>query len=189
MFHYAGLLAYVNAVANSIGFVSLILFFSVGEPFGTINDSASVFFALSLLPLALTLHHLHRSRFLPLSLVVATIGTVAMITAAILQALLMFGAVQFGQTLRAVLVANGVIGVWLVVNGMLARASATLPPRLAEVSIVAGIGLVLVIVGFWIGGQQHPLTAVGGLVAFIGLLIWAIWFGRLLRRGSVTPPR
>ncbi len=120
---------------------------------------------------------------------VATIGTVAMITAAILQALLMFGAVQFGQTLRAVLVANGVIGVWLVVNGMLARASATLPPRLAEVSIVAGIGLVLVIVGFWIGGQQHPLTAVGGLVAFIGLLIWAIWFGRLLRRGSVTPPR
>jgi hypothetical protein len=39
------------------------------------------------------------------------------LTAALLQALLVFGAVQFEQTLEPVLVANRVIGVWLGVNG------------------------------------------------------------------------
>ena len=188
LFYYAGWSAYINAAAGIIGFVSLVAFFSAGQPFGTINDSASVFFALSLIPLALTLHHLHRSLVPPLSLVGTTIGIAAMFTVAILQALLVFGVVQFGQTLRAVLAANGVIGVWLVLNGILARSGSTLPQGLAWVSIVAGIGLVLVIVGFWIGGHEHPLTAVGGLVSVIGLSIWAIWLARLLLSGSVTPP-
>jgi hypothetical protein len=189
LFRYAGWSAYLHAVANIAGLVSLMLFFSAGQPFGTIDDCASVCFALLLIPLALTLHLLHRSLFPPLSLVVATIGILAMITAALLQVLLVAGVVHFEQTLGAVLAANGIIGVWVMSNGMLARAGSTLPGGLAWVSIVAGIGLVPVIVGFWLGGQQHPLSTAGGLVASIGLLIWAIWFGRLLLSGRVTPPR
>jgi hypothetical protein len=57
------------------------------------------------------------------------------------------------------------------------------------VSLVSGIGLILIGLGFWIGGEEHPLTAVGGLVAFAGILIWAIWFGKLLISERVTPPR
>lgn len=188
LFLYAGWSAYVNVVANIVGFVSLLVFFSVGGISGIINDSSSVFFSLSLIPLAAAWHHLHRSLFPPLSLVVATIGIIAMITAAILQALLVFGVVEFEQTLGTVLAANAVIGIWLMMNGILARIGSTLPPGLAWLSIGAGIGLVLIIVGFWIGGQQHPLTTVGGLVAFIGILIWAIWLGRLLLAGRVTLP-
>jgi hypothetical protein len=52
-------------------------------------------------------------------------------------------------------------------------------------SLVAGIGSILVGLGFWIGGEEHPLTAVGGLVSFAGFLIWAIWFGKLLLSGKL----
>jgi hypothetical protein len=48
--------------------------------------------------------------------------------------------------------------------------------------------LILIILAFWIGGETHPLTAVGGLAAFAGILSWAIWFGRLLLSEKVTPP-
>jgi hypothetical protein len=172
--------------ANIIGFVSLFVFFAVGGPAGWINDSSSVIFSISLIPLALAWHSLHRSIFPPLSLIVAVIGILAMLTAAILQALLVFGLVELEQTLRTVLAANAVIGLWLIGNGILALFGSTLPKGLAWLSMVAGVGLVLIIAGFWVGGQDHPLTAVGGLVSFIGILIWAIWFGRLLLTGKVT---
>lgn len=188
LYRLAGWSAYVNAAANVIGFLSLFIFFAVGGPAGIINDSSSVFFSMSLIPLALAWHHLHRALFRSVSLAVATIGVIAMITAAILQALLVFGVVEFDQTLRTVLTANAVIGGWLVMNGILARIGSSLPQGLAWVSIGAGVGLVLIIAGFWIGGQEHPLTAIGGTVAFLGTLIWAIWSGRLLLTGKVTPP-
>lgn len=53
---YAGWSAYLSTAATIIGFVTLIVFFSVGEPFGTINDISSVILALSLLPLAVALY-------------------------------------------------------------------------------------------------------------------------------------
>ena len=188
LFRYAGWSAYVNVAANIIGFVSLVVFFSVGGIAGPINDSSSVFFALSLILLALVLHILHRSLFPPISLVVTIVGVIAMITTATLQALLVLNVVQYEQTLLTVLIANAVIGGWLITSGILAHIGATLPRGLAWWSTIAGAGLVLIIFGFWIGGQEHPLTAIGGLVSFIGILIWTIWLGRLLLTGKVTPP-
>lgn len=183
-FQFAAWSAYLNAVANVVGAVSLALFFAGYVPFGKINDASSVFFALSLIPVALALHQLHRSVVPPSSLVIAAIGILAMLTAATLSALLVMGLSGFGQTLRAVLSANAVIGVWLVCSGVLALVGSSLPQGLAWVLILAGAGLITVIVGFWIGGQQHPLTAIGGLVALVGNVIWAVWLGRLL---ATTP--
>jgi hypothetical protein len=120
-------------------------------------------------------------------------------TLAILQTALVVGKVEYEQSLRPVLAANAVIGLWLVVNSILASRGShrerTIPRGLARVSLVAGIGLILIALGFWIGGEEHPLTAVGALVAFAGIFIWAIWFGKLLLSGKllvsakVTPPR
>jgi hypothetical protein len=158
-----------------------------------INDISSVFFSLSLILPALAWYYLHRSLFPRLSLVNSAIGIIAMLTLAILQAALVVGKVEYEQSLRPVLAANAVIGLWLVVNGVLAnRASqreGTVPRGLAWVSLVSGTGLILIPVGFWIGGETHPLTAVGYLAAFAGILIWAIWFGKLLLSERVTPPR
>lgn len=186
-FQFAAWSAYLNAISNVVGALALALLFAGYAPFGKVNDASSVFFALSLIPVALAFHQLHRSVAAPSSLVITTIGIVAMLTAAILSALLVFGLAGFGQTLRAVLSANAVIGVWMVCSGILALVGSSLPRGLAWVLIVAGMGLVLIIVGFWIGGQQHPLTAIGGLVALVGNLIWAVWLGHLLIAGAVPP--
>jgi hypothetical protein len=95
LFRFAGWSAYVTAVADIIGFVSLFLFFAIGGPAGFINDIASVFLSLSLILPALAWHHLHRSLFPRLSLVNLAIGIIAMLTAAILQAALVVGKVEF----------------------------------------------------------------------------------------------
>jgi hypothetical protein len=184
---FAAWSAYLNAAANLVGAISLALLFAGNVPFGRINDASSVFFALTLIPVALAFHQLHRSVAAPSSLMITVVGILAMLTAATLSALLVFGQVGFEQTLRAVLSANAIIGVWLVASGVLSLVGSSLPRGLAWVLVAAGAGLVLVIVGFWIGGQQHPLTAVGGLVAFFGNLIWTIWLGNLLMAGTVRP--
>src|SRR5215216_5136056 len=93
------------------------------------------------------------------------------------QALLVFGVLEFEQEIHPVLIANAVIGIWLITNGMMARVGSNLPQGLAWLSVVAGIGLILIIVGFWVGGQESLLTIVGGILSFIGILIWAIWLG------------
>jgi hypothetical protein len=193
LFRLAGWSAYVNAVAAVIGFVSLFVFFAVGGLWGFINDISSVLFFLSLIPPALAWHRLNQSLFPRLSLVNLVIGIIAMLTAAMLQAALVVGIVEFEQSLRPVLAAGAVVGLWLVVNGVLANRGphreGAIPRGLAWVSLVSGIGLILIDLGFWVGGEEHPLTAVGGLVAFAGILIWAIWFGKLLISEKVTPPR
>jgi len=93
---------------------------------------------------------------------------------------------EFEQEIHPVLIANAVIGIWLITNGIMARVGSNLPQGLAWLSILAGIGLVLIIVGFWIGGQEHLLTTVSGLITFIGILIWAIWLGKLFLAGKVA---
>ena len=108
-----------------------------------------------------------------------------MVTAAALSALLVLGLVEVELTLVASPIAFGVIGVWLVLNSYLGRSSGTLPSGLIWIGIVAGTGFVSVIVGFLLGGQQHPLAAVGGLTAVICFPNWAVWFGRLLLSGRV----
>jgi hypothetical protein len=56
LFTYAGWSAYMSATATIITFASAILFFSLGQPFGTINDISSVFQVIFMLPLALVLY-------------------------------------------------------------------------------------------------------------------------------------
>lgn len=183
---YAGWSAYLSTAATIIGFVTLIVFFSVGEPFGTINDISSVILALSLLPLAVALYLFQRPGAPVLSLMALIIGICAMLAASILQILLVLRVVKLELTLVAVPAAFGVVGVWLLLNSYLALANRTLPSGLAWVGMVAGVGYILVILGFLLGGQQHPLTAVGGLTAVISYPIWAIWIGALLLSGRLT---
>jgi hypothetical protein len=182
---FIGWSAFSSAAANILGFVTLVAFFAVGEPFGVINDLTTVILALSMVPLAFVLHELHRRAAPRLSFGAFVIGVVAMVSAAALSALLVLGLVGVELTLVASPIAFGVIGVWLVLNSYLGRSSGTLPSGLIRVGIVAGAAFVLVIVGFLLGGQQHPLAAVGGLTAVICYPIWAVWFSRLLLRGRV----
>lgn len=52
---YAGWAACLGGAATVITFVSEVLFFTTGQPFGTINDIASVFQVLFMSPIVLAL--------------------------------------------------------------------------------------------------------------------------------------
>ena len=180
---FAGWSAYLSAAATVLGIASLIAFFTVGQPFGTINDIFSVVIALSSMVVLYALHQIHQQGAPLINLAVFAVGVSALLVAAVLQTLLILNVITFAQTAVIVPLAFGFFGAALVVYGRLSLANGLLPARLAWMSIIAGVGYVLVITGFILGGQEHPLAAIGGLVTVIVYPGWAIWFGRLLLSG------
>ena len=185
MLHAVGLAAYLSAAATLVTFVTGILFFTVGQPFGRIQDASSALQVLLMPPIALVLYFLLRPYAPALSLLSTLVGIGGMLLAGTLQVLLVFRAVQFETTIRTVLAAGGAIGVWLIVVGALSLAGGTLPSGLAWSGIVAGGGYVFLVIGFWLGGQQHPLFWGGSLAAVIGYALWAIWLGHAALTGTL----
>ncbi|SRR5258708_15612738 len=183
---YAGWSALVSAVATILGLVTLLMFYTLGQPWGTINDITSVVLALSILPVLLALHRLHRREAPTVDPAAFVIGVLAMSIAGVFQTLLIMRIIAYAQTAVVVPAAFGLFGASLMVYGYLARANGSLPRRLGLLGILAGAGYVVVIAGIILGGQDHPLTTVGGLTAVICYPIWAIWFGRLLLAGGLT---
>ena len=176
--------AYLSAVATIAGAVTLILFFSVGAPFGVINDAISVVGSLVIIPILFALHQLHHSHAPAASLGVLVVGIIVMLVAATLQTLLVFDVITYGQTAVIVPSAYGVVGLSLITYNYLAYVNGSFPRKLAVCGIVAGGGYVTACLGFVLGGANHPLTYVGGLVSIIAYPTWAIWFGRVLLKSN-----
>ena len=183
---YAGWAAYLSAAATITTFVTAIVFFRKGQPFGTVNDASSVFQMLFMVPIVVAFHQLMGPRAAILSLLGAAIGVIGMLVGASLQALLVFGRVKYEQTIGMVLTAGGAIGVWLVLTGCLALASGILPNGLALLGLVAGGGYILSVVGFRVGGERNALFWIGSLATVIGYSGWALWLGRVLSSGALT---
>ena len=175
--------AYLSAGATILTFITGILFFTVGKPFGTINDAASVFQMLFMVPVAVALYQILRPIATIPSVLAVTFGVTGMSDAAVLQALLVFRVVEYEQTIREVLIGGGLVGIWLALVGALALVGGVLPAGLAWLGIVAGMGYLLLVAGFWLGGEGHPLFLAGSLVAVIGYSVWAIWLGRVFSLG------
>lgn len=75
----------------------------------------------------------------------------------------------------------GLAGLWMLVLGWNARATAALPPRLALLAIVGGLDLVLLYAAT-VAGATNVILVTGGLASVVlGPAFW-IWSGRLLRR-------
>jgi hypothetical protein len=181
-----GWAAILSAVATLLTLITGILFFSAGDLFGPINDAASVIQMLLMLPVAAALHLLTRHDALTLALLAAAIGVAGMLVAAVLQALLVFRAVEYEQTAAATLSAGGAVGIWLVLANLLALAAGALPGGLVLTGVVAGAGYVLLVIGFRLGGQVHPLFYVGSGLAVIGYTLWGAWLGFLFLSGGLA---
>ena len=179
--------AYANAVLSLANMVTISLFFAAGGFWGPVNDAVSVFWMLSFLPLALLLARVNGAVMGRGAAEGAAIaGAVAMVAFAVLQALLVLGQVRFEQTFAAVVALGGVLGLWLLANGLLALRGATLPAGLAWLSIGFGLSYVVGVVGFWLGGYEHPLLWLGAAVGFVLGPVWAFWLGRLVLRGHLV---
>lgn len=186
----ASLFAYVSAVALVLGFVFLIVFFMAGQPFGSLNDFfGGMLLPLTMVPLALVLHQLYGNQSPLLSwiaLIAGLVGMALQFTSGGLVILKSVGAASFAEPSPGTgpygmgMIGPAVVGVWLLLIGVLTLTTGRLPNGLAWASIVAGAGYVLGLVGFAVGGAQHPLAGGGWIAAAIGYLVWAIWLGRVL---------
>ena len=181
-----GWAAYLSAVATIATAITGVLFFTRGERFGKLNDGVTVLQMLLMLPVSIGLYLLVRYNRAGLALLATVVGVSGMLVAAVLQALLVLSVVRYEQTVTAVLAAGGAIGLWLVLADVLAFSTQALPGGLAIAGIVGGAGYILLAIGFRIGGQQHPLSYAGALLALVGYLIWSIWLGWLFMSGGLA---
>ena len=169
--------AYLSAAVTVLGAMTLAAFFSLGQPFGTLNDALSAVGALLLLPLAWALYRRHAARASVLAALATLVGVAGMLTLASLQSLLVLDVVSFEQTLGAVFSASGAIGLWLVLHSGMAWTFGSLPRHLVGLGVAAGAGYVLSGLGFGLG-QAHPVFIAGALLATIAYPLWAVGLGR-----------
>jgi hypothetical protein len=181
-----GWAAILSAVATLLTLITGILFLSGGGLFGPINDAASVSQMLVMLPVAAALYLLTRHDVSALALLAAAIGVAGMLIAAVLQALLVFRVVEYEQTAAVTLSAGGAVGIWLILANLLALAAGALPGGLVLTGVVAGAGYVLLVIGFRLGGQGHPLFYAGSGLAVIGYTVWGTWLGFLFLSGGLA---
>jgi hypothetical protein len=209
---YVGWSAILSGAIDLIGFVFLLLFFTLeapswiqsGEPdtpplFGTLNDASFIFVALFMIPVAVALNKINQSQHPTLSLISLIIGMTGMLATAIIQALYVPRLIQTAQ--QGVLLGTALffIGLWMILVNALGRA-ANLPRGLAGLGIVAGVSIILLPVAvIVIGGSaflddpsialNNPLFrfafAAGVLGFSIGYAIWAILLGRLFITGKL----
>jgi hypothetical protein len=185
-FRFAGYSAYFNATVFVLSLIALMIFFSIGGIWGRINDSLSVIWMISYIPLAVALYLITRSVNSPVSLVSTIIGIAAMLAFTVMQVLLVLGQVRFEQTFSAVLASTAVVGLFVLTQGLLARAGSLFPPGLIWVMVIYGLASVVGAIGFQIGGESHPLAMIGLLLTAVAGLVWVIWFGRLLLAETVA---
>lgn len=179
-FQFAGWSAVINGLTSIASTVTLILMFTVAMFFGPVNDAISVLWCLSFIPLAVLFCRLHQPVNAPLSLATAVVGIAAMAVFAVAQLLLVLRAVTFEQSLGVVLSMGGIIGLWALVNALLARSGGTLPAGMVWLLILFGLSYFLTAMGWYVAGQQNPLVMIGFLIGAITGPVWAFWLGRLL---------
>lgn len=183
----AGWSAVINGATSIISTVTIAIYFAIGGPWGTINDSNSVFWILSFIPIAILFYRMHQAISGPLNMLATGVGFAGMITFAISQSLLAIGLVQFEQTFTLVLTMTGLVGSWLFLQGLLARRNQILPAKLIWLMIAYGISFILGMIGFLIGSWENPLALVGFLFQAIIGPIWAFYLGKVLLSGHGQP--
>lgn len=178
LFRLAGWSAILSAIATIVGAVTLVIFFSLGDPYGKINDVSSIVIAVMGIIVLFALHKLHQTVSYPLSITALTIGVLALLIAGAVQTIFVLGFIRLEQTSTAPY-SFSVFGISIAIHGYLAWIARSFPRGLAVWGMIAGLGYALVGLGFILGGPNHPLTYIGGALSVIAYPIWGFWLGRI----------
>ena len=161
--HFVGWTATVGGVVGVVSFVSLMLLFVVGEPFGTLNDLLAIPVAILLTPLIVALFRLHAAEQAVLSTVAMLVGLAGFWATAIGGGLLVLGRISFEQSLLPGIGGFGLIGLWLLINSALALGARTLPSGVAWFGLLLALSPTLALVAvFRAGNVATMLTSFGG---------------------------
>ena len=190
-FAMVGWLALATGISGLLGFVLIILFFTVGQPFGTLND---IFIGLTAI-LSVVLVWMSSSVFqgqFPflgrVALVIATLGGILVLVGSVLALTSRAGWYLSGLYMAA---GYGLVGLWLLVLGFSALRGNSIPQSLSIFALVAGLVLALGLVaipGIFHGTDTHEyeFTIINSIwwTASLGYLavypVWSILLGRFL---------
>ena len=178
--------ALLAAVATVIGAVFLGLFFTKGQPWGTLNDIASVVLMLATIPVAVAIGLLGIDAFGGLAWLGTIVGILGMAGAGVAQILLIARVRTYRQLLPWTLGSGAVVGVWYVLVGVLGFefvSTRNYPLALIALAIASGVGFIALGYGFWRGNERHPVSILGGIVLVISSTIFLGWIA-LLTLGS-----
>lgn len=178
--------AMIAAIAGAAGLVCIVLFFTVGQPFGTLNDISGLVM-IGVLP-AVMLAHYELGGVVPLWPARLSLGGAMLVVAAwaVLQVAFILGwlhvtdvqqAATGGWAIQAGLLA--LIGLWIAGASLLA--GAWLPLGVRSLGIVTGIGLVVMGYGLVQGGYSNLWANAGGTGFQVVLPVWALLLGRVFR--------
>jgi hypothetical protein len=177
--------AYVAGVAGFVAFVTIILFFSAGQPWGTINDLALLVMTAAIPFLMLAFWELGGLTPTPLALVAQASGWFAAGAWCTTQLAFVLGFLDIDYTIPATGVfaiqalALIVIGLWIAGANLLAG------PWLSAVrwlGVVTGLGVLLYAVATLTVDKDSPLVLGGGIAYLVLLPIWALAMGGYLSR-------
>jgi len=183
----AALAAYVVAAAGLVAAVTIVLFFTSGQPWGTVNDMALLVMTAAIAPLMLAFWELGGLTPTPLARMAQVSGWIAVAAWCVTQALFIAGVLEFDYerpatgALAVESVALIVIGLWIAGANLLAGSWLN---SIRWFGVVAGLGFVLLPIGMLLGGLDHPLTYAGGIGSSIVLPVWAFLMGRHLNEIS-----
>jgi hypothetical protein len=169
--------AVVAAVAGAIALVTITLFFTIGQPWGTLNDLAITVETLAIAPIMLGSYEL--GGVTPLWPARASLagGIAAVLLWSAITLAMVGGFVSFDYEHAATgaflyqNLALIVIGLWL--TGAPPLAGPWLPTPLRWLGALSGLGFVLTGIGLIQGGMASPIAYVGGIGYQLLFPIWA----------------
>jgi len=185
--------ACVVGAAGVVALVTIGLFLSIGQPWGTINDLALIVMTAAIPFLMLAFWELGGLTPTSLARLAQIIGWLAAAVWCVTHLLFVFGVVDIDYTMPATgayaveAVALAAIGMWIAGANLLAG------PWLSAFrwfGVAAGLGLALFAVGTLIGDKDSAMVYVGGVFYLAVLPLWALGMAfYLVRTTAVSAPR
>jgi hypothetical protein len=183
----AGWSAIAAAILTVTGLMTLLAFFGTGSALlGALNDLNTIVMALATVPVALALYPVASRTSGSLATIALAADLIGVVLAAGFSAILVVRVMTFDATLLLITAGNGLIGVWLLMTAALVLPASAVPSPLGWLGIAGGAGLALASMGFPLLGREHPVIAVAGLVALIGLVGFYAWAGVLLLQARLS---
>ena len=177
--------AYAVGLAGIVALISIILFFSAGQPWGTINDLALIVMTGAIPFLMLAFWELGGLTPTPLALVAQASGWFAAGAWCATQLAFVLGVIDIDYTMPATgvfaiqAVTLVVIGLWIGGANLLAGPWLS---ALRWLGVGTGLGVVIYGVGTVVADKDSALILVGGIAYLVLLPLWALVMGFYLSR-------
>ena len=186
-----GWVAIATGIAGLLGLVFIILFFSVGQPFGTLNDICIGLTAILSVVLVWMLYPGHHAQFRLLSKVAFVVAMIGAILVLVGTALAISGVKGWFLSGLYMAAGNAMIGLWLLGLNYSALQDNSLHQSLVVFGLITGVILALGLVtipGIFRGidSQEYELTTFNYIwwASSLGYLAlyptWCILLGRIL---------